>query len=208
MPMIHRRPVAPWRRGGLALAAAAALAGPAHAVPFTVNVTDEQGKPVEHAVVSVLVKGAPEKAAAGTAAELAQRNRAFVPYVLVVQTGTAVSLPNFDTVRHHVYSFSPVKTFEIKLYVGTPVAPVVFDKPGTAVLGCNIHDQMAAYVHVVDTPYFARSDGSGRAQLDVPAGEHRVRVWHPGMRATGTPVEAVVKIGPADSTLRLKVPDA
>ncbi len=103
-------------------------------------------------MASVHVNGTPARAPAGAGAELGQRNKRFAPYVLPVQTGTAVSFPNFDTVRHHAYSFSPIRTFEIKPYVGTPVAPVVFDKPGTAVLGCNIHDRMAAYVHVVDTP--------------------------------------------------------
>ena len=53
--------------------------------------------------------------------------------VTVVPTGTAVHFPNRDTVRHHLYSFSPVKTFEIKLYVGTPAASKSgrFDPPVT-----------------------------------------------------------------------------
>ena len=84
--------------------------------------------------------------------QIAQAKRQFSPRVTVVTVGTPVTFPNFDTVRHHVYSFSPVKTFELKLYAGVPNAPVVFDKPGIAVLGCNIHDQMAAWVVVVDTP--------------------------------------------------------
>ena len=69
--------------------------------------------------------------------------------LLIVQTGTAVNFPNFDTVRHHVYSFSPIKVIDIKLYSGTPTEPVVFDKPGVAALGCNIHDRMSAYVEAM-----------------------------------------------------------
>lgn len=164
-----RRFVAPWLL----------LAGlPVHAVPLVVTVTDEQGAPLADAVVAVQVKGTPAHAPAGTSAELGQKNRRFTPTVLAVQTGTAVHFPNFDTVRHHVYSFSPIKTFELKLYAGTPAAPVVFDKPGTAALGCNIHDTMTAYVRVVDTPYFARTDGSGRAQLELPTGDHQLQTWH------------------------------
>jgi hypothetical protein len=92
-----------------------------------------------------------------------------------------VNFPNFDTVRHHVYSFSAIKPFEIKLYAGTPADPVLFDKPGTATLGCNIHDRMLGYIHVVDTPYFGVTDANGELTLDLPHGEHRVRVWIPSM---------------------------
>ena len=88
--------------------------------------------------------------------------------------------PNFDTVRHHIYSFAPIKRFEIKLYAGTPSAPVVFDKPGVAALGCNIHDRMAAWVVVMDTPLLARSDAAGLVSFDLPPGEHRLLAWRPG----------------------------
>ena len=74
--------------------------------------------------------------------------------------------PNSDNVRHQVYSFSPAKRFQLPLYAGTPAAPVVFDRPGVVAIGCNIHDQMSAYLVVVDMPYFARDrDGNGGARL-------------------------------------------
>ena len=180
----------------------AALAmGPAHAAVLVVNVVDAAGKPVEGAAVTVSVAGAPKTAAAGAAAQMAQQNRQFAPRVLVVQAGTAVSFPNLDTVRHHVYSFSPIKTFELKLYAGTPSAPIVFDKPGTAVLGCNIHDRMSAWIVVVDTPYFGKTDASGRAQIDVPEGEHLVRAWNP-MQEPAVPAEHAARAG-APLTLHL-----
>jgi len=183
------------------------LAGlPAHAVPLVVTVTDEQGTPLADAVVAVQVKGTPAQAPAGTSAELGQKNRRFTPTVLAVQTGTAVNFPNFDTVRHHVYSFSPTKTFELKLYAGTPAAPVVFDKPGTAVLGCNIHDTMAAYVRVVDTPFFARTDSAGRAQLELPAGDHQLQAWHALLGVDVLPPIQPLKVGnaPAAAAVKLK----
>jgi plastocyanin len=164
----------------------------AHAAPLTVNVVDGTGKPLAGAVVMLDVKGAKKTAEPGTQANLAQRSRQFDPGVLVVQTGTSVNFPNFDTVRHHVYSFSPIKSFEIKLYAGTPSAPVVFDKPGIAVLGCNIHDSMVAHVLVVDTPYFARTDDQGQAVLQAPAGEHQLKVWHDTL-PEGTPPAAVTQ---------------
>ncbi len=156
------------------------LAGAAQAAPLTVSVADASGRPLAGAVVAVEIGGAARTAAAGTRAELVQRQRNFDPGVLVVQTGTLVDFPNQDTVRHHVYSFSPIKTFEIKLYAGRPAAPVLFDRAGVITLGCNIHDQMIA--HVVDTPLFGRTDAAGRLVLEVPAGEHRLKAWHPDMR--------------------------
>jgi len=112
-----------------------------------------------------------------------QKNRMFIPHVLAVQTGTAVRFPNSDDIRHHVYSFSPAKPFQLPLYKGTPANPVVFDKAGVVTLGCNIHDQMSAFIIVVDTPYFERTGGDGHATLrDVEPGKYVVHVWYPEMR--------------------------
>lgn len=173
------------------------------AAPQAFQLQDESGQAWAHAVVSVMVKGEPAFAAAGTRADMAQRNKAFVPGVLVVQTGTAVHFPNFDTVRHHVYSFSPVKPFEIKLYVGTPARPIVFDKPGTATLGCNIHDRMLGYIHVVNTPYFGMTDAQGRITLDLPPGEHVLRLWSPSLGEAHPGLEQPIKPG-ASSVVRVK----
>jgi hypothetical protein len=83
-----------------------------------------------------------------------------------------------------VYSFSPAKLFEIKLYAGKPTQPILFDKPGEVALGCNIHDWMEAYVLVVNTPYFAKTGADGRARIaNVPPGHYRMRVWHPHQKA-------------------------
>ena len=145
----------------------------------TVQVSDAAGQPVADAVVYA-------EAAAGQilpkslhAAEIEQKARRFAPLITVVQAGSEISFPNNDTVRHHVYSFSAAKIFELKLYSGTPGSPIVFDKPGTVIVGCNIHDQMAAYIHVVNTPYFARTDASGKAKIDaVAAGKYTLKYWH------------------------------
>ncbi len=71
---------------------------------------------------------------------------------------------------HHVYSFSEAKTFELALYKGNAHPPLVFDRPGVVVLGCNIHDSMLGYILVVDTPHFASTDAAGALSLDEPAG--------------------------------------
>lgn len=184
-----------------ALIAATALG--AQAAPQAILVTNDAGHPLPQAAVSVFIKGARSQAAAGVTASMEQKGRAFRPTVLAVQTGTAVLFPNLDTVRHHVYSFSAAKKFEIKLYAGTPAAPVVFDKPGTATLGCNIHDQMLGYIHVVDTPHFGVSGSDGQLSLDLPPGEHRAVVWWPALGETNPGVELPLKAGGPAATLRV-----
>lgn len=175
-------------RAGLLLAALA-LAASADAATLDVQVVDSGGRALADAVV--FLESPAAKAAVRPAAnvEISQVNKQFTPAVTVVPVGTPVQFPNRDTVRHHVYSFSPSKVFEIKLYAGKPANPVVFDKPGVAILGCNIHDQMVGWVLVVETPHYGRTGVDGRLKLDdVPAGTYRLRTWHPDL-PVGAPAE-------------------
>lgn len=151
----------------------------AMAASLVLQVVDEQGAALEHAAVALKPVGATPALKSGTA-EIVQQGKRFIPLMTAVPTGTAISFPNLDTVRHHVYSFSPAKSFELKLYIGTPAAPVVFDKPGVVVMGCNIHDPMVAYVVVSDTPWVGVSDATGQVRIDgAPAGEYELEYWHP-----------------------------
>lgn len=109
-----------------------------------------------------------------------QVQKAFVPAVLVVRTGTPVIFPNSDTIAHQVYSFSPAKRFELGLYRGHPHPPVVLDHPGLIVLGCNIHDNMVGYIVVTDSPYFGKSDERGLWRMSaLPSAEYDVTIWSP-----------------------------
>lgn len=116
-------------------------------------------------------------------AEVEQRNKQFLPYVSAVQTGSRIQFPNRDTVKHHLYSFSPAKKFELPLYAGTPPEPITFGTEGLVTLGCNIHDWMIAYILVVPTPWFRVTDANGSAQLrDLPTGSYNVEVWQPRLK--------------------------
>ncbi|HRP65109.1 MAG TPA: methylamine utilization protein [Thauera sp.] len=135
--------------------------------------------PLEHAAVALKPQagGAPARS---REVDIVQQEKRFLPLMTAVRTGTAVRFPNLDTVRHHVYSFSPAKSFELKLYIGTPAAPVVFDTPGVVVMGCNIHDTMVGYVVVSDAPWVGVSDGQGSVRFEgIPAGEYELEYWHP-----------------------------
>ncbi len=112
-----------------------------------------------------------------------QIDKEFTPSVTVVPIGSPVFFPNSDDIRHHVYSFSPAKTFELPPYAGKRSEPLVFDKPGVVALGCNIHDWMVAYIYVADTPYYAKTGKDGRARLEnLQPGKYNLFVWHPWMK--------------------------
>jgi len=175
----------------------------APAATINVSVADARGQAVPDAAVYAVPRAPLPVRRTRKDAAIEQVNRQFVPLVTVVQTGTPVRFPNRDDVRHHVYSFSPAKPFEIKLYVGTPAEPVLFDKPGEVVLGCNIHDHMRAFVYVADTPFFAKTDAEGKAILDaLPAGEFNVQVWHYSQSAP--PAAKRVRLG-ADETAAVAI---
>jgi plastocyanin len=149
------------------------------AASVSVQVTDASGQPLTDAAVYAEPASGQTLQKPRRIVEIEQKGRKFSPLVSVIQTGTDISFPNNDTVRHHVYSFSPAKIFELKLYSGVPGSPVNFDKPGTVVVGCNIHDQMVAYIHVVNTPYFAKTDASGKAKLEgLAPGKYQLKAWH------------------------------
>jgi len=161
------------------LAALLAVCLGAQASNLAIHVSTPAGKAVEDAAV-VLEPVSAQLPSRNARASIAQKNRDFVPYLTIVRAGTAIDFPNRDPLKHHVYSFSAAKRFEIKLYAGQPAEPVIFDKPGEVALGCNIHDWMEAYVLVVNTPYFAKTTLQGRALVaNLPPGRYRLRLWHP-----------------------------
>ncbi|EHL22410.1 MULTISPECIES: methylamine utilization protein [unclassified Acidovorax] len=195
-------------RGVLGAFCALGLGLGAHAATVQVEVLDAAGQPLADAVVFLESPEARKAVRPLAGAEMAQEKRQFVPGVLVVPLGTEVRFPNHDTVRHHVYSFSPAKKFELKLYTGMPSNPVRFDQPGVAVLGCNIHDQMVGWIVVVDTPHFARTPAApGRAQIDnVPPGAYTLRTWHARLPVGAPAQEQTLTVPPAGgavATVRL-----
>jgi plastocyanin len=195
----HRRHVAAFM--GM-LCAQTVLAG-----MVTVNVTTRSGGAAEDTVIVFDPLDAAPAASHDTAV-IDQINKRFVPRVSVVRTGTTITFPNSDRIRHQVYSFSPAKTFTLKLYAGSPKTPVTFDHPGLVVLGCNIHDNMVAFVGVVDSPYFAKTADSGVASLSLPAGRYRLHVWHPNAITAIPAQDITVPSAPLNIPLAIDVDSA
>jgi hypothetical protein len=171
----------------------AALAG---AAEFSATVKGAKGEPVADAVLSLLpLDGPVPPPDPARHYEVAQQNQEYTTFVTVVQAGSTVVFPNQDTVQHHVYSLSKAKKFELPLYNPGAKESLVFDVPGLVTLGCNIHDWMLAYLVVVPTPWFAKSDSQGAAAITAPAGRYRFELWHPRLAAPQTG-EIILADGP------------
>jgi plastocyanin len=160
-------------------------AGHAVAGQLVVAVDDGRGKPVADAVVMLRPLGAQAKPpmAHATRHTIDQRDLMFMPYLQVFRPGDEVVFRNSDATRHHVYSFSPARSFEFVLVPAQSSPPLKLDKAGAIAVGCNIHDQMIAYLYVTAAPWFVQTGASGKALFDaLPAGDYEVVVWQPRLR--------------------------
>ena len=192
---------------GLSAVAAATAAVAASEKHVTVQIVDQRGIPVRDAVVEI------ERPAGNTSPfsfpwrnAMAQRNLAFVPGTLIVARGSSVAFPNLDTVRHSIYSFSRAARFTIDLYGRDTSRTERFDVSGTVALGCNIHDQMRGYVRVVDTPFAAKTDQNGIAQIDgLGGGSYRMTVWHPMLRTPGNELRQSLNAPASGQAVRISV---
>ena len=183
-------------RGLLAFAAGLALAAPVAAASLTVRVVDSSGKPVRDAVVTLYPASGVRSPKPSGRYTVSQQNLQFHPFLSIVPVGADVSFPNFDNTKHHVYSFSAAKRFELKLFAKDQSRTVHFDKPGVVALGCNIHDQMSAFIVITDSQWTARTNGQGVASFsDAPNASGRLVLWHPYLRAPGGTMQQQVASG-------------
>lgn len=193
--------------GGLLL-----ISGQVAAADLVVQVSDSDGRPVADAVVTLTPQGgAPVRASASAAPSnqpliIDQRNETFIPYVQIVPLGGEVAFRNSDLTRHHVYSFSPVRAFEFMLAPGEQSASVRLERTGVVAVGCNIHDQMVAYLYVTDVPWFALTDKHGRATFSgVPEAAYEMQTWHPRLRPGRPGPIQPVTLTPGASRLEVSV---
>ncbi|MGE0858593.1 MAG: methylamine utilization protein [Gammaproteobacteria bacterium] len=154
----------------------------ARATDLTVRVTTADHAPLAGAVLA-LYPSAQIPPPAAREWIMDQVDKRFVPTLLAIHRGDTVSFPNSDDIRHHVYSFSPAHTFELPLYHGIPADPVRFEQAGKVVLGCNIHDRMAAHIYVLDTPLFAIAAEGEHAFVGLPPGNYELALFHPELPA-------------------------
>src|SRR5881398_1644331 len=197
-------------RNILCVLALASAASPLAAAPLNVRVVDASGRPVRDAVVTLYPAGTAARPthAAGRFV-VSQQNLQFRPFLTVVPVGADVSFPNLDPTKHHVYSFSSAKKFELKLFAKDQSRTVRFDRAGVVALGCNIHDQMSAFIVVTDSAWTARTNAQGLAVFaDAPSVPGRVTVWQPYLRAPGGVVQQALGAAQrsADFSVKLRAP--
>lgn len=114
-------------------------------------------------------------------AVLDQQKCRYVPRVLGVQVGQQLTIKNSDPLLHNVRAEgtinepfdvgTPVQGMEVKRTFVTREVMVPFK--------CNVHSWMNAYVGVLEHPFFAVSDASGRFSLpQLPPGTYTIEIWH------------------------------
>jgi len=190
------------------LAAFLLAAGPVFAASVSFVVVKKDGKPLVGAVITAEPESGKLPPPAPQKAIVDQVELNFVPDVTVIPVGSAVSFPNSDQVSHQVYSFSPARRFQLPLYRGQTHAPVVFDQPGIVTLGCNIHDNMAAFIVVTAAPFFGRTDERGGWTIpNLPPGVYRIRLWHPLLADPTKMLERPVRIDDASNEVSMKIED-
>jgi plastocyanin len=178
------------RRGLLLALALVSVASPLAAAPLVVRVMDPNGHPVAGAVVTLYPSSGARAPKPSGHYVVSQQHIQFHPFMTIVPVGADVAFSNLDSTKHHVYSFSPAKRFELKLFAKGQSRTVHFDKPGVVALGCNIHDQMSAFIVVTDSAWTAQTNGQGVAAFgDAPAVPTRVTVFHPYLKAPANLLE-------------------
>ncbi|MDO6638256.1 methylamine utilization protein [Pseudoalteromonas carrageenovora] len=140
---------------------------------------DQHGQKLSGAVVEIINASTHSAPKTLPLAVMDQVHKQFLPELLVVQQGQQVNFPNSDNIRHHVYSFSQAKPFQLRLYSGQPKEPITFDQQGVVVLGCNIHDSMVGYIYVASSESVYKSDQKGLISLTFDTLPAQVSVWHP-----------------------------
>lgn len=171
----------------LLLSALAGWAASAQEVAVTGRIElSRSGSPAERDSSNGVVWLSPIGDPAGTAAsaavtrqQLVQKNKSFVPHLVVVPVGGAVAFPNRDPFFHNVFSLFEGKRFDLGLYEAGSSRAVIFDREGISYIFCNIHPEMSAVVVALKTPYYGISDARGAITIPgVPPGRYELHVWH------------------------------
>lgn len=180
----------------------AGLCGAAWAGDIEGKVTGMKGKSVVY-VDSIAGKSFP---APKDHPVVDQKGLLFSPHIVAVQQGTTVEFLNSDNVAHNVFWTSVGNDKKAGHNLGTwpkgEKRPYTFDKSGVVPLFCNVHPDMAGYIVVSPTPYFAETDDAGSYTIkDVPDGSYTLTVWHEGAKDQSKPV-TVSGGAKADFTLK------
>ncbi|GAB1621140.1 methylamine utilization protein [Agarivorans albus] len=175
---------------------------------YQLSLSQPDGNPAASVVVYLEPQGHQLKQINQQTVIIGQRDKAFVPYISVAQRGSQVDFNNDDNITHHIYSAAGDNKFSFQIKSGETHSKHDFDHSGVVPMGCNIHDWMGAYLLLVDTPLFNKTDAQGMVKFtDVPAGDYQLVVWHPELKTANQQLSQKLNIN-YDGKLALSLPNA
>lgn len=178
----------------LAAGAGAARAQPGTTVAGRLAILEKGGKRTADVGQAVVWLEASRAGSPAGRVEISTENKQFLPHVLVVPAGSAVSFPNHDPFNHNVFSLSEAGPFDLGLYDRGETRTARFSRPGIIRVYCNVHANMNAFVVVRDNPFYTQPGADGSfAIVDVPPGEYTLQVWH----ERGGEASRKIEVGPA-----------
>ena len=168
--------------GMVALLTLAGGAVVANRVTGRIVILEKDNKPTPDlgdAVVYLEGAATPATAAVPDTVEIAITDKVYAPHVVVVPLGSTVRFPNHDPFNHNVFSVSEPNAFDLGLYGRGETKSQTFAHPGLVRVYCNVHPRMVAYVLVMANRLYAQPGQDGSFTIEnVPAGNHRLHVWH------------------------------
>lgn len=175
----------------------------AKALELSVNVSNLQNSPIKDIVVYLESTDGRALHKTEKSIEINQLNKSFAPYISVIQTGNKVRFHNQDDITHHIYSPVGDNKFQFKILSGQQQVMEDFTSTGEVAMGCNIHDWMSGHLLIVDTPYFDKTDESGKVTLTVKEeGSYQLTLWHPQMSEINNRITQTINL---DKNKQLKV---
>ena len=177
----------------------------ADAVSVKVQVKDPTDQVLENMVVYLEPLDGQQLSKTEKSIDIDQENKAFTPYISVIQTGNQVHFNNQDDITHHIYSVTGSHKFSITIRAGEKMLKPDFTQTGEIAMGCNIHDWMSGYLLVLDTPYFDKTNASGQAMMEVnEGGKYQLTVWHPQMSEPDNRLSTIITL-PGNTLIQLKL---
>ena len=176
------------------------------AANFKVALVDKNNAPLADMVIYLLPLGDITLPISDKVVEVGQLDRAFTPYINVMQLGNNVSFRNKDDITHHIYSTAGENKFSFKIRAGQSQSKKDFQQLGEVAMGCNIHDWMSGYLYIVDTPLFEKTNTQGIVKIPMEQnGKYKLVVWHPQLDVESHSISQQVE-WPTNNDITIKIP--
>lgn len=173
---------------------------------FKVTLVDSNNDPLPDMVVYFQPLDGMVLPVSNKTVEIGQLDRAFTPYINVMQLGNSANFQNKDDITHHIYSPVGENKFSFKIRAGQSQRKDDFQQSGEVAMGCNIHDWMSGYLYIVDTPLFGKTDAQGRVSIAIEQqGKYQLVVWHPHLEVENHSVSQQIQ-WPESTQVMIKIP--